>query len=251
MKGMDRILRGITFKSILLYCEGRGDKDNAPEGRLIGGNMSGRTVDHLMEEFLVSRRLRPSIEKATWHNSLRLPPGDHLEDKKWCTVVADYMKRMEFSPVHPFCIWSHDDESAVHIVASRIGFDGSIYLGRNENLASTRHIQDLEHAYGLRLTKGPEYINPEADPELLRPVQRQRSKLKKREIDKAARTGTEPPRQALQKLIEQAAEDSPSVIQFIERLTSVGVAVRTHLTPVGKLNGFEFEFDGITFAGNT
>jgi hypothetical protein len=250
MKGMTKILRGYTFKSVLLYCEGRGEKDDAPEGRLIGGNMSGQTVPELMQEFLVSRRLRPDIEKTTWHNSLRLPPGDLIADDKWAEVVADYMQRMGFSPAHPYCIWSHDDEVAVHIIASRIGFDGSVYLGQNENLASTRHIQDLERVHGLRLTKGPEYINPDAEPEALRPVPRERAALRKSEIDKAVRTGNEPPKLRLQRLIDAAMVDAPTVVELAERLEAEGVSVRANLASTGTFNGFSFELAGVSFKGS-
>ena len=223
MKGMTKILRGYTFKSVLLYCEGRGEKDDAPEGRLIGGNMTGRTVRELLDEFLAARRLRPDIEKTTWHNSLRLPPGDHLDDEKWRVVVGDYMQRMGFSPAHPYCIWSHDDEGAVHIIASRIGFDGRVYLGQNENLASTRHIQDLEVAHGLRLTKGPAYIDSTVEPEALRPVPRDRAALRKSEIDQAVRTGQEPPKARLQRLIDAAVIGDPNE-DFGEEVKAVVVA---------------------------
>lgn len=250
MKGMTKILRGYTFKSVLLYCEGRGEKDESPEGRMIGGNMTGGTVRELLNEFLTVRRMRPDIEKTTWHNSLRLPPGDHLDDEKWRVVVDDYMQRMGFSPAHPYCIWSHDDEGAVHIIASRIGFDGSVYLGQNENLASTRHIQDLERAHGLRLTKGPEYIDPNAEPEALRPVPRDRAALRKSEIDQAVRTDQEPPKARLQRLIDAAVADAPSVVELAERLESEGVSVRANLASTGTFNGFSFELAGVPFKGS-
>lgn len=250
MKGMTKILRGYTFKSVLLYCEGRGEKGHAPEGRLIGGNMSGRTVRELMQEFLVTRRLRPDIEKTTWHNSLRLPPSDHLTDEKWVDVVSDYMSRMDFSSAHPYCVWSHDDEGAVHIIASRIGFNGCVYLGKNENLASTRHIQDLERAHGLRLTKGPEYIDPDAAPEALRPVPRDRSALRKSEIDLVARTAQEPPKARLQRLIDAAITDAPSVVELAERLESEGVSIRANLSSTGSFNGLSFELAGVSFKGS-
>ena len=250
MKGMSKILRGFTFISVLNYCEGRGAKDGVADGRLIGGNMSGATVHELMAEFVAARRLRPDIEKATWHNSLRLPPGDHLDDSRWGVVVADYMHRMGFSPAHPYCVWAHDDELAVHIVASRIGFDGSLYLGQNENLASTRHIQDLERVHGLRLTKGPEYQNPQDPPEALRPVQPDRKKPTKAEIDEAVRTGVEPPKVKLQRLIDAAVADAPSAVEMAERLEAEGVMVVANLASTGTLNGFNFGVDGAFFKGS-
>ena len=250
MKGMSKILRGFTFISVLNYCEDRGEKDDVAKGRLIGGNMSGTTVHELMAEFVAVRRLRPDIEKTTWHNSLRVPLGDHIDDEKWDVVGADYMQRMGFSAAHPFCIWAHDDESAVHIVASRIAFDGSLYLGQNENLASTRHIQDLERAHGLRLTKGPEYQNPDDPPEKQRPVQPNRKKPTKAEIDEAVRTGIEPPRLKLQRLIDAAVADAPSVVEMAERLESEGVTVVANLVATGKLSGFSFGVDGAFFKGS-
>ena len=249
MKGMNKIIRGFTFKSVLIYCEGRGEKE-AAEGRLIAGNMAGKNVNQLLAEFLVSRQLRPDIEKTTWHNSLRLPPGDHLDDGEWAVVVEDYMQRMGFSPAHPYCVWSHDDEGAVHIIASRIGFDGGVYLGKNENLASTRHIQDLERTYDLRLTKGPEYINLSAEPEALRPLARDRVALKKSEIDQAVRTGQEPPKARLQRLIDVAISGRPSVVELAERLEAEGVSVRANLASTGTFNGFSFELEGIPFKGS-
>jgi len=250
MKGMNKILRGFVFHGVLIYCEERGEKDGLAKGRLIGGNMAGSTVHELMAEFVAARRLRPDIEKSTWHNSLRLPLGDHIEDGQWDLIAADYMQRMEFSRAHPYCVWAHDDESAIHIVASRIGFDGSLYLGQNENLASTRHIQDLERVHGLRLTKGPEYQNPQDPPEALRPVQPDRKKPTKPEIDEAVRTGIEPPKVKLQRLIDAAVADAPSAVEMAERLESEGVMVVANLASTGTLNGFNFGVDGTFFKGS-
>ncbi len=250
MKGMDKIKRGFVFYGVLIYCEDRGEKDDVAKGRLIGGNMAGITVHELMAEFVAARRLRPDIEKATWHNALRLPLGDHIDDGQWDVVAADYVQRMGFSPAHPYCVWAHDDESAIHIVASRIGFDGSLYLGQNENLASTRHIQDLERVHGLRLTKGPEYQNPEDPPEKQRPVQPNRKKPTKAEIDEAVRTDIEPPKLKLQRLIDAAVADAPSVVEMAERLEAEGVTVVANLVATGKLSGFSFGVDGAFFKGS-
>ena len=243
MKGMSKILRGYTFKSVLLYCEGRGDKD-ATDGRLIGGNMAGRNIPELMAEFLATRKQRPDIEKTTWHNSLRLPPGDEILDEKWDVVASDYMAEMGFSPLHPYCVWKHDDESAIHIIASRISMDGSVYLGKNENLASTLIIQKLELQHNLQITKGPKYAEND---KLVMPEIR---KLRKNEIEQAVRTEVEAPRQKLQRLIDEAAADQPTASQFAERLDAAGVTVIANLATTGTMNGFSFSVDGVPFKGS-
>jgi hypothetical protein len=252
VKGMNKIIRGYTFKSVLLYCEGRGDKKHQvdgsgdlPDGRLIGGNMAGRNVQQLMHEFIVARKLRPDIEKTTWHNSLRLPPGDKITDEKWGEIALDYIKRMGFTDSHMYCVWKHDDEEGVHIVACRVGLDGSVFLGQNENLKSTIVIQDLEKAHGLQITKGPDY-----DPESGKLVMPDVRKLKKAEIEMAFRTGKEPGKQILQRLLDEAVSDSPTLLQLAELLDSAGVVVRANLASTGTFNGFSFEIDGIVFKGS-
>jgi hypothetical protein len=65
------------------------------------------------------------------------------------------MKRMGFSDTHLRCYVLHDDVGQhIHIIASRIDIaGGKLYLGRNENLISTRIISELEIAHGLTVTK--------------------------------------------------------------------------------------------------
>ena len=243
MKGMNKIIRGWSFKSVLSYCEGRGSK-NSPDGRLIGGNMAGRSVHELIKEFVHFRKQNAEIEKATWHNSLRLPPGDELHDHQWNEIVAEYMKRMGFKDNHPYCIWKHDDESAVHIIACRIGLDSGVYLGRNENLISTKIIQQLEVDFKLRLTKGPNY---DVDGKLM---PKQVAGLKKKELNQAVRTGVEPTKQKLQRLIDAAIGDGVTVIQFMERLQMGGVEVRANVASTGTLSGFSFSLDQVAFKGS-
>src|SRR5690606_29736898 len=60
----------------------------------------------------------------------------------------------------------------------------------------------------------------------------------------------EPPRQKLQRIIDEAKADRPSAIQFAERLEAAGVTAVANLASTGKLNGFSFELDGIAFKGS-
>ncbi len=81
MKGMRKISRGNGFRGALDYVFDReGGKE---KGRLIGGNLSGATPKELAGEFGVVRRLRPGVKKPVWHNSLRLPAGETINDQRW------------------------------------------------------------------------------------------------------------------------------------------------------------------------
>jgi len=132
MKGMQKIQRGSGFRGCADYLF---DHDN---GRVIGGNMVGTTPRALAAEFGVARRQRPDIERPVWHNSLRLPHDERVEmtEEKWREIGVDYMHGMGFSEQHQWVCVLHNDH--VHFLANRVGLDGSVFLGRNENLKSPR-----------------------------------------------------------------------------------------------------------------
>lgn len=244
MKGMQKIRRGHHPSRLLKYL--LANRDGPAPGRLVGGTMAGTTPDELAAEFEASMRLRPDIKKPIWHSSLRMPAGEDASDQKWDEYARDYLTRMGFDlNKTQVCWWKHDDEAALHIVASRVFLDGSIYLGRNENLKSTRIIQDIERDHGLTITKGPE-LDPTGKTKI--PDAR---KPGKNEVEKALRTQTLPPRQLLQRLIDGALVGNPTAPQLVERLASAGVTVHPNLATTGRCSGLSFELDGLAFKGSS
>jgi hypothetical protein len=240
MKGMDRIKRGSGFRALLDYL--LENKNGPAPGRMIGGTMSGTTPRQLAHEFAVSRQLRPDIKKPVWHNSLRLPVGDDVSDDKWMEIAKDYMKQIGFDIEQTqFCCWKHDDEAALHIAASRIGLDGKIYLGRNENLISTRVIQQLEKDYDLRVTKGPE-LTPEGKVKLT-----EKRAPTKNELEKALRTGQRPAKMVIQDSIDQILTSGPlTAPDFISTLEAHGIIAKPNIASTGKFSGFSFSLTGHT-----
>lgn len=202
MKGMQKVSRGCGFRGALNYAFDRDSKD-VESGRLLGGNMDGSTPLELSSEFAIARQVRPDIKKPVWHNSLRLPAGEKLSDQQWVKIADDYMRRMGFSDLHQRAYVQHDDEGGqhIHIIASRIGLDGSLYLGKNENLISTRIIQQLERDHNLMVTKGVE-LDREG-----KAVSPYRTKLKKGEQEQADRLDKMPPKERLQKIIDRIFDE--------------------------------------------
>lgn len=241
---MNKIKRGRGFRKLLEYLET--NRDGPAPGRLIGGTMSGRSPRELAAEFKASRQLRPDIEKPVWHNALRMPIGEDISDERWGEIACRYMALMGYSvDKTQVCWWKHDDEAALHIVASRVQLDGTVYLGKNENLISTRVIQQLEREFGLTITKGPEY-----DPGTGKLTMPEARSVGKNEVEQAIRISQEPPRQRLQRLIDDAKADRPTALTFMQRLTAAGVGVRPNIASTGRLNGFSFELDGVAFKGS-
>lgn len=239
MKGMQKIKRGSGFRGVLNYV--------LDGGKLLGGNMSATDPLNLSREFGVTRRIRSDIEKPVWHNSLRLPKGEKISHEKWVEIADDYMQKMGFEPEHMRSYVLHDDEDGqhIHIVASRVGLDGSVYLGKNENLKSTRHIAKLEEIHGLTITPGPKVD------ESGKVIMPEKKRLKKGEIEQALRTGKEPPRQKLQRLLDEALKGRPTVLQFAERMEAAGVVVIANMAKTtDKMNGFSFRIDGVPFSAS-
>lgn len=236
MRGMQKIRRGKSFTGVMKYVDGDG------HGKLIAGNLAGKKIREIAREFQKIRGLRPDIEKCVWHNSLRLPIGEKISHEKWSEIAMDYISEMGLEG-HQFTAWQHDDEDGqhIHIVANRIGLNGSVFLGQNENLISTRVIHQLELKHKLQITKGVEYT------EEGKIKMRDKKSLGKNEIEMALRKGEQPPRMQLQQGIRAALDCKPDVDLFMKRLQTIGIAAIPNVASTGKMNGFSFEINGIKF----
>ncbi|WP_242452096.1 relaxase/mobilization nuclease domain-containing protein [Pantoea agglomerans] len=243
MKGMQKIKRGKSFAGVVLYALKHGTHHKtAPV--VIGGNMLGDSAAELIAEFEASTSLRADILKPVWHNSLRLPHGDSLSEKQWVVFADDYMTRMGFSYTHLRCYVLHDDEAGqhIHIIASRVDLinGGKLYLGRNENLSSTRVIQELELTHGLTRTKGP-------SPSYIPYPGSKRKKLSRNEQQKEKREGQPSPKTFLQNTIDELLATASDISSFIEALCEHGISPIPNIASSGRMNGFSFEYSGIAF----
>ncbi|HHE3530051.1 TPA: relaxase/mobilization nuclease domain-containing protein [Yersinia enterocolitica] len=239
MKGMQKIKRGKSFSGVVQYALKPGVHHKS-DPFVIGGNMLSDTAIELIAEFDGSKHLRPDVQKAVWHNSLRLPDGESLTAEQWSSIADNYMERMGFSDTHLRCYVLHDDEGQhIHIIASRIDMaGGKLYLGRNENLISTRIISELEIAHGLTVTK--------TAPSLL-DTQPKRKRISRNEQKLSDRTGVPCPKKSLQQIIDKSMTDKPDLLTFVKRLEDSEVGCKANIASTGKMNGFSFKYRNIAF----
>lgn len=205
--------------------------------------MLGASAPELITEFNASASLRTDVAKPVWHNSLRLPQGESLTAKQWVSFADDYMNRMGFSETHLRCYVIHDDEAGqhIHIIATRVDLvGGKLYLGRNENLISTRVIQELELTHDLTATKGP---SPSNSPS---PSSR-RKRLSRGEEQKEKREGQPSPKTFLQNTIDVILATDSDIPSFVEALCEHGITPVPNIASSGRMNGFSFEYAGIAF----
>ena len=238
MKGMQKIKRGKQFAGVVLYSLKSGSHHKITP-YIIGGNMTGSTAAELISEFEGTRLLRPGVAKPVWHNSLRLPKGETLSVRQWAAFADDYMTRMGFTETHLRCYIMHDDSDGqhIHIIANRINMiGGTLYLGKNENLISTRIISELEKVHKLTQTTPANSGH-----------RQEKRKPSRNELMMAERTTTPCPRSTLQSLIDNALTGRPDLLTFITMLEKEGVNCKPNIASTGKMNGFSFQYQGIAF----
>lgn len=243
-----KISRGSGFRGALNYVHDQGPNrtgDKLPER--VGGNMVGVDPVSLSREFSVSRRLRPDIEKPVWHCSLSLPAGERLDSDMWRMVSNDFMTLMEFDIDRTqFDAQRHCDTKFdhIHILASRVSLDGKVWLGQFEVMKAIRATQVLEERYGLQLTPG--FGDPRDE------AKRKKKKPSWRENKMQQRTGEEPPRLRLQKLIDEILDGvhGMAMSQFEKELESRGAIANPNLASTGRMNGYSFYLSGLHFKGS-
>jgi hypothetical protein len=237
-----KIVRGRGFRGALDYALDEGPRATGEKGgEIVGGNLAGRNAAELAAEFGAVRRLRPDIERPVWHASLSLPRGENLSAEQWEAVAARYMAKMGFDlATTPWVVARHSDTAHehVHIIASRVGIDGKVWLGQWEARHAIEATQELEREFGLTATPG---LDARAERKRPRDGERRR----------AERTGEVPVRVRLQQRIDEAIEaGARDVPALVEALAARGVEARPNIASTGRVSGFSFALDGVAFRGS-
>ncbi|HEE4913542.1 TPA: relaxase/mobilization nuclease domain-containing protein [Klebsiella pneumoniae] len=188
-------------------------------------------VSDLTDEFKTVSSFRQDIKKPVFHAFLSLPKNEHLTDEKWQEIAKDYLKEMNIDiEKHQYiCVRHKDtDKDHIHIVANRIGIDGSVWHGQHSAFNTIAACERLEVKHGLTITKG---------------LQGQKSDVSaptKAEIEQALRTGEKPARLVLQNALQAALVGKPDLSTFLERLQAVGIDPAFNVASTGNVAGVSF-----------
>ncbi|EFN4891918.1 relaxase/mobilization nuclease domain-containing protein [Escherichia coli] len=198
-------------------------------------------VSDLTDEFKTVSSFRQDIKKPVFHAFLSLPKNEHLTDEKWQEIAKDYLKEMNIDiEKHQYiCVRHKDtDQDHIHIVANRIGLDGSVWHGQHSAFHTISACERLEVKHSLTITKG---------------LQGQKSDVSaptKNEIEQALRTGEKPARIVLQNALQAAMTGKPDLETFVERLQAVGIEPRFNVASTGNVAGVSFSVNDIAFKGS-
>ncbi|WP_234943238.1 relaxase/mobilization nuclease domain-containing protein, partial [Enterobacter hormaechei] len=209
----------------------------------ICSNMSAdkNNVSDLTDEFKTVSGFRPDIKKPTFHAFLSLPKNEKLTDEQWQEIAKDYLKEMNIDiEKHQYlCVRHKDtDKDHIHIVANRVGLDGSVWLGQHSAFNTIAACERLEVKHGLTITKG---------------LQGQKSEVSaptKAEIEQALRKGEKPARIVLQNALQAAMLGKPDLQTFIDRVQAVGIEPWFNVASTGNVAGCSFSVGDVAFKGS-
>lgn len=210
----------------------------------ICSNMSAdkNNVSDLTDEFKAVSSFRQDIKKPVFHAFLSLPKNEHLTDQQWEEIAKDYLKEMNIDiEKHQYiCVRHNDtDKEHIHIVANRIGLDGSVWHGQHSAFNTIAACERLEVKHGLTITQG------------LKGQKSDVSAPTKAEIEMALRTGEKPARLVLQASLQAAMTGKPDLETFVERLQAVGIEPRFNVASTGNVAGVSFSVNDIAFKGSS
>ncbi|MFP1722910.1 relaxase/mobilization nuclease domain-containing protein [Lonsdalea quercina] len=199
----------------------------------ICSNMSAdkNNVSDLTDEFKAVSGFRQDIKKPVFHAFLSVPKDEHLTDQEWEDIAKDYLKEMNIDiEKHQYiCVRHNDtDKEHIHIVANRVGLDGSVWLGQHSAFNTIAACERLEIKHSLNITQG------------LKGQKSEISAPTKNEIEMALRTGEKPARIVLQNALQAALVGKPDLSTFVERLQAVGIDPAFNVASTGNVAGVSF-----------
>jgi hypothetical protein len=234
-----KTVKGNGFGGVLRYVFEK------PEAQYIGGNMSSSTPRALACEFRAIASHNRRVQRPVAHISLSPSPEEELSDAIALDLAIAYMDRIGFAE----CQWvlvRHADTQTddgkprphFHIVANRVKqTDYKVVRDWRDYRRSEVAIRELEKEFGLI------EVQPSWEYERTAPSYGQ---LKKAEREQSA---LEPVKIQLQKAIDAAALDSPTMLEFIIRLKKSGVEAKVNFQSTGRVQGLTYELNEIKFSG--
>lgn len=198
-------------------------------------------VSDLTDEFKTVSSFRQDIKKPVFHAFLSLPKNEHLTDQQWEEIAKDYLKEMNIDiDKHQYiCVRHNDtDKEHIHIVANRVGLDGSVWLGQHSAFNTIAACERLEVKHGLTITQS------------LKGQKSDVSAPTKNEIEQALRTGEKPARIVLQNALQAAMVGKPDLQTFIDRVQAVGIEPRFNVASTGNVAGVSFSVGDVAFKGS-
>jgi hypothetical protein len=195
----------------------------------------------MAKETKFTRQLRPNFKNAVWHTSLSLPPEEKLTQEQWVEIADKYLKAMGFNLLlNQYAVFLHTDtdNQHIHIVANKIGTDGSFVNSFQNYKKQDKFCRKIEQEYGLIAVPVPD-------------IEGRKIVITQGEIELNKRTGKLTPKLFIAQNIDFLLQSKPTIEQFISDLALVGIDVNLKKNEdTGQFKGISFGFDGQNYTGS-
>ena len=250
-------IKGKGFRGALNYIY----EKRANAEWICGSTISIAEPKYLTKEFSLYRKLRPEIKDPVFHGILSISKGENLSKEQWTYCIQHYLKTQGFNENHPFVAVKHNDKENehIHIVASRIGLDGSLNRLSYSKYKGMQACRELEKKFNLRQLETSRDENGKVLPykpaEKKRTTRQERGKAERLK-NQGKRDDSVPERQRLQGIIDDVLKKRPIHFDdFCAQLNAQGVEI-TPMIQQGKdgkpaLKGLKYKINGLQFKASS
>lgn len=182
----------------------------------------------ILKEINFLKQLRPNLTRDTYHVSLNFAPTDQLSKDQLVQIGKDYLTGMGFDD-NAYAIWQHFDAEHlhIHVLASRIKYDGSVVSDSNNYQRSEQICRELEQKYGIETVKSSKEALDRAP--------------SKDELEMIQRTGKLSDRMLMQERVKNALSKAYTISDFIAQCKQNGVhLIFNQSVSTGRVSGITY-----------
>ena len=233
-----RITRGNNHRGCLSYVTDRKGKGAGKKhAEYICGTVPHSSVKEMVHEMLIPLSVK-KVKKPVYHVSLSMPNGEPRRSREeWEVYAKAFLSKMGFPAGVPYCVYRHGDTECdhVHIVASRVALDGSVFLGQKDVEKAIEATQEIEKEYGLTRTVG---------------LGKTRKRLELSEMKMMERTQKLSDKQIIKIYVEKSLAKSSTMEDFRLNLTDYGITIKLNTAKNGRVSGISFQRGDFAIKGS-
>lgn len=229
-------VKGRSFRGALRYNQ---EKVAQGKGDVLDHSFLNISEKGIMKEVAMVRVQRPDLKKYFYHTSINFPKDENVSNELMIKIGREYLEANGFNQ-HQYIMFRHKDAGHphFHILANRIGYDGSVVSDSNDYARSEKVLRDLERKYNLTQVVGSREAKERA--------------LSNNEIAMMKRRNDPSAKMAMQVIIGEVlkSKNQLSINEFISKLDARGVKVLFNQASTGYVSGISYSYQGMVMQGS-
>ncbi|MEM7552510.1 MAG: relaxase/mobilization nuclease domain-containing protein [Cyanobacteria bacterium P01_A01_bin.84] len=226
------------------------------DAAIITKNIAGESPNTLNKEFLESKNTNHRVKNHCAHLILSLPKQESVDDLTMSYIAGDFLESMGYRNSNnitqnvPFVAVRHHDREHehIHIVASRVRFDGSCVSDSWDYLKAQNITRTIAAKYDFSVA--PVSSNAVAQDLAAAGIDATVSPNRSPSIRQINASSKEPSfKETIGKAIENALINSKNLAEYTSNLYDSGVVVKAKFDDK-ELLGFSYAYKGKYAAGN-